>query len=244
MEKHDGVRFNLFEVKGMSDELKELKNTLKKNAKPLPIVTNDKEELRKPNQLVKDVNEAAEIVEQLWDTLSARAENDVGLAAPQIGIHKMICVIRAKTPIVLVNPKVIETNGETWFQEGCVSFSGVSVRTRRHKNIVIKVDWLGEFNGIMIEWKEKQTSYFAANEGMNIEDDGDLLESVVVQHEIDHLNGVLMFDREWKNEPVKVGRKYGRNEKVDIGKEGTSDVIRSIKYKRAEEYLEKGWVIL
>jgi peptide deformylase len=228
----------------MSDELKELKNTLKKNVKPLPIVT-DKGELRKRNSLVKNVNEAAEIAEHLWNTLSARGENDVGLSAPQIGIHKKMCIVRAKTPIALVNPKIVETNGETWFQEGCVSFPGVSIRTKRFKNVVLEVDWLGEHDGMTIIWKKKQTLYFAASEGMNMEDDSDLLESIAVQHETDHLEGILMFDREWKNEPVKVGRKYGRNERIDIQHSGTSEVIRSIKYKVYErDYLEKGWVII
>lgn len=214
MEKYDDSGFNLFKVKGMNGEIKD---TLKKNVKPLSIVTNDKEELRKPNQLVKNVNEAAEIAEQLWNTLSARKEGDVGLAAPQIGIHKKVCIIRAKTPIVLVNPKIIETNGETWFSEGCLSFPGISIRTKRHKNIVVAVDWFGEYNGMIIEWAEKQKLYFAASEGMNIEDDVDLLESVAVQHETDHLSGVLFFDREWKNEPVKIEKKIGRNDPCSCG---------------------------
>lgn len=228
----------------MSDELKELKNTLKKNAKPLPIVTNDKEELRKPNELVKSVEEAAEIVEQLWDTLSVRGEGDVGLAAPQIGIHKKVCIVRAKIPIVLVNPKIIETNGETWFQEGCVSFPGASVRTRRHKNIVVAVDWVGEHDGMTIVWAEKQTLYFASDNDSDIGNDIGLLESVAVQHEVDHAEGILFFDREWKNEPVKVEKKYGRNERVDIKNAGTSEILRGIKYKKAEDYLEKGWKII
>jgi len=202
----------------MSEILDELRDTLKESAeaRALPIVT-DENELRKPNTNVKDVFEAADISEQLWATLAARAENDVGLAAPQIGIHKNVVVIRAKAPIVLVNPTIIETDGETWYQEGCVSFPGIGVKTKRHKNIVVKVDWFGELNGISMDWLENQTLYFAADDNLKMEDDKGLLESVAVQHECDHLSGILFFDREWKNVTIKNETKVGRNELCPCG---------------------------
>jgi len=204
----------------MKRALDELRDNLKESAKSraLPIVT-DENELRKPNTKVKDTTEAGDISEHLWDTLAAREENDVGLSAPQIGIHKTICILRAKEPIVLVNPEIIETEGETWYQEGCVSFPGASVRTKRHKRIVVKADWIGEHTGVMIEWHKDQTLYFTPDEDQNIEDDIGLLESIAAQHEIDHLNGTLMFDREWKNVPVKNESKIGRNEPCPCGSE-------------------------
>lgn len=202
----------------MSEILDEVRDTLKESTevRALSIVTDEKE-LRKPNTRVNDVSEAADIAEKLWVTLSARGEGDVGLAAPQIGIHKKVCVIRAKTPIVLVNPTIVEKDGETWYQEGCVSFLGVSIRTKRHKNIVVEVDWLGEHNGLTIEWMEKQTLYFAAEDIPKMEDDMGLLESVAVQHECDHCEGILFFDREWKLEPVRNEKKVGRNEPCPCG---------------------------
>jgi len=202
----------------MSKALDELKETLKESAKSraLPIIT-DETVLRKRSSKVKDTTEAGDIAEQLWATLSARNENDVGLSAPQIGIRKKICVIRAKEPIVLVNPTIIESDGETWYQEGCVSFPGASVRTKRKKNIVVKVDWVGIYNGVSIVWEKDQTLYFAAEDRDDMENDTSLLESVAVQHEVDHLNGVLMFDREWKLEPIKNEKKVGRNEPCPCG---------------------------
>lgn len=205
------------------------------------IVT-DADELRKPNS-VATLEEAQAISEELFMTLLERESTDVGLSAPQIGIHKQVCVVRAKSPIVLVNPKIIDTSETTWYQEGCVSFPGASVRTKRHKNITVKVDYLGTGNEVMQTWSKHQTIYFAADGNLKLEDDIGLLESVAVSHEIDHLNGILFFDREWKLEPIKVDKKYGRNERVTIVNSGTNERIESIKYKKAEEYLNNGWTI-
>ena len=181
-------------------------------------IVSDEKELRKPNDLVSSLDEAQEIAEQLLVTLMERNDNDVGLAAPQIGIHKQICVVRAKEVIVLVNPKVIESEGETWYQEGCVSFPGKSVRTKRHTELVVKCDYVGSGNVIIQRWEKDVTVYFSSSYGkVEMEDDKDLLECVAVQHEIDHLNGVLMFDREWKLEPVKSESKVGRNDKCPCG---------------------------
>ena len=69
----------------------------------------------------------------------------------------------------------------------------------------------------------------------------DAFECVCVQHEIDHLDGITMFDREFKQEPIKrVGKKIGRNEKVMITKGSES---KTLKYKKAEPMLEDGWVL-
>ena len=72
----------------------------------------------------------------------------------------------------------------------------------------------------------------------------DAFECVCVQHEIDHLNGITMFDREFKQEPVVKGvnapLKIGRNEKVTITKGSESKVL---KYKKAQRMLEDGWTL-
>ena len=68
-----------------------------------------------------------------------------------------------------------------------------------------------------------------------------LLESVCVQHEIDHLNGVTIHDRENKPKPVmnKV-KKIGRNDKVTLQKDGETKIL---KYKKAQKFLKDGWVM-
>ena len=69
-------------------------------------------------------------------------------------------------------------------------------------------------------------------------------ETACVQHEIDHLDGITMFDREFKQEPivkgVNVPQKFGRNEKVTITKGKESKVL---KYKKAQSMLEDGWTL-
>ena len=67
-----------------------------------------------------------------------------------------------------------------------------------------------------------------------------LLEAVCVQHEIDHLNGITIYDREIKLEPTKAKKKIGRNDNVTIHKDGQTKVL---KYKKAQNLLNQGWVI-
>ena len=70
----------------------------------------------------------------------------------------------------------------------------------------------------------------------------DAFECVCVQHEIDHLDGITMFDREFKLEPIKrEGKKIGRNDKVLIACGVESKMI---KYKKALPLLEKGWTLV
>ena len=209
-------------------------------------IVKDEKLLRQKSTPVKSLDEIQEITEHLFITLLEKNDNDVGISAPQIGIMKQVILVRAKENIVLVNPRIIETGGETWYQEGCLSFPGSSVRTRRHTEIVVEVDYLGIGNVVMQSWTKNVKLCFASKNkpDVNIEDDKGLLEAVAVQHEIDHLNGILMFDREWKGKTIRNTKKYGRNEKVIIVHPGTNERINSIKYKRAEEYLNKGWTIL
>ncbi len=68
-----------------------------------------------------------------------------------------------------------------------------------------------------------------------------VLEAVCVQHEIDHLNGLTIFDREYTPEQYRrTEKKYGRNEIVTISK---GKETLEVKYKKSIPYLEKGWKI-
>ena len=67
-----------------------------------------------------------------------------------------------------------------------------------------------------------------------------LLESVCVQHEIDHLDGLTMYDRKFKQEPLRTN-KIGRNEKVTISNGSETKVL---KYKKAQPLLSDGWDIV
>ena len=64
--------------------------------------------------------------------------------------------------------------------------------------------------------------------------------STCIQHEIDHLNGITIHDREVKLEPTKVEKKIGRNQLVTIKK---GDAVKVLKYKKAQNLLNQGWVM-
>ena len=66
------------------------------------------------------------------------------------------------------------------------------------------------------------------------------MEAVCVQHEIDHLNGITIHDREDKPKPIISTKKIGRNELVTI-KQG--DAVKVLKYKKAQKFINDGWVI-
>ena len=174
---------------------------------------------------VSSVEEGEEIGTQLLKELT-ESKNGIGLAANQIGINKRVCVINVKEPLVLINPEIIERSEEEFiFPEGCLSFPNKKVRTKRNVSIKVKADNHNE-----------TLSFSADSKEMN-----DAFECVCVQHEIDHLDGITMFDREFKQVPIKrEGKKIGRNEKVMITKGSES---KTLKYKKAEPMLEDGWVL-
>ena len=114
------------------------------------------------------------IVEEMFDTLYA-SDSGIGLAAPQVGIQRQIFVWDMDDePMVILNPTITESDGEWVYDEGCLSIPGLYVEMTRPKTVLMKgIDMNG--NEISLE--------------------ADELEARLFQHELDHLNGVLMFDR-------------------------------------------------
>ena len=174
------------------------------------------------------VKEGEEIGVRLLHELR-QSENGIGLAANQIGINKRVCVINVKEPIVLINPKIVEHSKEEFiFPEGCLSFPNDKIKTQRYTSVVVKAD----------NHKGK-LSFSAESKDIN-----DAFECVCVQHEIDHLDGITMFDREFRQEPMVRGEnaplKIGRNQRVTLTK---GSQTKTLKYKKAEPMLENGWTL-
>ena len=145
------------------------------------MIVTDKNKLEKPCEVVS-LSEGEEIGVRLLHELR-QSKNGIGLAANQIGINKRVCVINVKEPVVLINPKIIERSKETFvFPEGCLSFPKDKIRTTRHVSIKVEAD---NYDGELL---------FNAD-SKNIDD---AFECACVQHEIDHLDGITMFDREIK----------------------------------------------
>lgn len=129
-------------------------------------------------------DETKKLIKNLKDTLeSAKDPEGVGLAAPQIGVLQRVCVVKRFVPdpanphqykseiIPFINPKVVEKSRETtlgW--EGCLSIPDTYGKVERHKKIKVKT--LSEDGE---ELKIKADGFFAR----------------VIQHEMDHLEGVL-----------------------------------------------------
>lgn len=114
------------------------------------------------------------LVDDMFATLR-ESELGIALAAPQIGVQKQAIVWdMGDDPQVIFNPEIIESDGEWVYDEGCLSIPGLYVEMIRPKTVLVRgVDLDGEI----------------------VEREADELEARMYQHELDHLNGVLMFDR-------------------------------------------------
>ena len=185
------------------------------------MIIKDKDKLITPCEPCSSVEEGEKIGAQLLKEL-AQSENGIGLAANQIGINKRVCVINVKEPLVLINPRIVDHLEEQFmFPEGCLSFPGKHVKTGRYVSITIESD------------NHESKMVFTADS----EDINDAFECACVQHEIDHLDGITMFDRSITPQPYKAPKTPGRNEKVMItdGKE-----TKELKWKKAEPLVESG----
>ena len=104
-----------------------------------------------------------------------RTNKGVGLAANQVGLDKRIMVIEFENLVYkFINPEIIQRDGAIEFEEGCLSFPGLYMKVKRSEKLW--VDFLDE-----------------QGRRRTIQTQGIL--SVIVQHELDHLNGVLFIDR-------------------------------------------------
>lgn len=123
-----------------------------------------------------------ELITHMFDVM--KVENGCGLAAPQINISKQIAVIELDgMRYTLINPKIITRSPELiLFTEGCLSVPDQELPIIRHQKVTVQYT---DGNGIRNKIK---TSGLLA---------------VVCQHEIDHLNGILMTDRFVQQEPLR-----------------------------------------
>ena len=189
------------------------------------MIIKDIDKLKIKCKEVIDFDEGEKIATELLNELNT-SKKGIGLAANQLGYDKRVCVINVKEPLVLINPTIIDKSKETFvFPEGCLSFPNKKVRTRRFVSISVECDNIDS------------TLFFTADSD-KLED---ALECACVQHEIDHLDGITMFDRQVKGNTIKrETKKIGRNEKVTITKGSESKVM---KYKKIQPMLEDGWTL-
>ena len=193
------------------------------------------------NSKLKEVSveQGLVIAEELFQILNKRGDG-IGLAANQVGIDAQVAVVNVREPLVLINPKYVARENEIIYGEGCLSFPGHAIRTKRYQDIIISTEQ-SESNWYFSGAEENSDGKSGWDKGnMNQDRENRLLEAVCVQHEIDHLMGKTIYDREVKLEPTKVEKKIGRNQIVTIKK---GDAVKVLKYKKAQNLLNQGWVI-
>ncbi len=130
--------------------------------------------LKQPTEDVDEIDgRLVTLASDMLDTMYAAP--GVGLAANQVGIQRRLFVYDiGEGPKVVVNPRIVEASGEWTYEEGCLSVPGLSWEVVRPKQVhLVGLDLDG--NELSIE--------------------ADELEARVFEHELDHLDGVLVLDR-------------------------------------------------
>ena len=209
-----------------------MKNVINCNQNNNPLINKKAKEV--------SVEEGLVIAEELFQILNKRGDG-IGLAANQVGIDAQVAVVNVTEPLVLINPKYIHKEFEIMYGEGCLSYPGQTIKTKRYRDVIVQTaqsesGWY--FSGAEIPADESRGSWEV--ERKKKDSDLRLLESVCVQHEIDHLNGITIHDREIKLEPTKSEKKIGRNQLVTIKK---GDAVKVLKYKKAQNLLNQGWIM-
>jgi peptide deformylase len=174
----------------------------------------------------------------LKDTLFAALKGlgGVGLSANQIGVNKRACVIKFNdVELFLLNPIIKERSNDGFiFYEGCLSIPDTikkPVRTIRATYVVVQTDNLGELRFEINPEEDRK--------GDRVSDD--TMKTVVVQHEIDHLDGITIKDRVYSTTVVKK-QTYGRNDKI-VMKAPDGELVE-VKYKKANDYFLKGYEVV
>ena len=145
------------------------------------------------------------LVDGMFDNLT-RTDNGLALAAPQIGVQRRVVVWDfGEEPLAIVNPEVVESDGEWPYDEGCLSIPGLYVEMLRPKTVLVR--------GVSLD-------------GEIVEIEADELEARMFQHEIDHLNGVLMFDRLEGDQRKEALAEYRRLEEQAAALEGPRQPLR------------------
>jgi len=119
-------------------------------------------------------DEVRTLVQDLFETMEA--DSGIGLAANQVGLAIRVAVVQTEDedPVVLIDPEIVERDGKARGEEGCLSIPDIFADVDRSERIVVETTTLD-------------------NERIRVEATG--LRSRAIQHEIDHLDGILFLDR-------------------------------------------------
>jgi peptide deformylase len=135
--------------------------------------------------LKEKAREVRDITQQIADLAAAMAQTmhqapGIGLAAPQVGESLQLVTVdlsvgqNPEDMLIIINPRIVEAEGYEISEEGCLSVPGYSLPIKRNARILLQA--------ILLDGRELRAEF-------------DGLKARVLQHEIDHLNGVLIVDR-------------------------------------------------
>lgn len=133
---------------------------------------------RMANQVISVDDSLRQLVNEMF--LIMKNAGGIGLAGPQIGESLQVAVVDVppdmggRGKVVLINPRIVSAYGNEIAEEGCLSLPGVQIKVRRYKEVTIET----------LDLNGKNLTYKATG-----------LESRAIQHEIDHLNGILIIDK-------------------------------------------------
>jgi len=174
----------------------------------LPILTQESPILRQKAKRVPRVDSSIrKLIDDMVDTMVAAP--GVGLAAPQVGVGLRVCVIKTDTNLhTLINPEMVKWEGEQIGLEGCLSIPGYVGEVKRHMQVVAR--------GLN-------------RHGKSVKLKGDALLARAIQHEIDHLDGILFLDHLSLVKRQMLLARYRREHKDDVGfiKEVQAESARS-----------------
>jgi peptide deformylase len=149
----------------------------------VPIVLYPDKRLKTACTPIDDFDTVANVIADLVDTMDAGPPRTVGIAAPQIGALVRVAIVHSdrnpKYPagngfLVLINPEIVGSEGDQTFREGCLSLPDYTANIRR---------------------SQKVTVAYTGQDGQSKQVTAENFEAVVIQHEIDHLDGILFLDR-------------------------------------------------
>ena len=149
--------------------------------------------------VAQPVSEVTEEIQQLTDNMLETMYDapGIGLAATQVNVHQRIIVMdiseEKNQPLVLINPEIVEKDGEQEFDEGCLSVPGIYETVQRAEHIKLRA---------------------LNREGEEFEMEADGLLAVCIQHEMDHLMGKLFVDYLSNLKRQRIRKKLQKQQKL------------------------------
>ncbi len=162
----------------------------------LKIVTLGDERLRKRAAVITDIDKIIyDLAEGMIEAM--HVGNGIGLAGPQVGELKrlFVCHVQRDEARVFINPEIIETSQElVTYEEGCLSIPGIYADVVRPARVTVQA------------WNQNGKPFRLDAEGMLAR---------VIQHELDHLNGVLFLDHVSEKKRERLMKVYYKNAQSD-----------------------------